>query len=88
MNKTKKLYINLEDYQNGGWFVGVYGTLKQWRNQAMEWCDMDENYEIYNLLKYYKIKNCDLLYFINDYWTIGIEEFNPTIEYDLELTSL
>lgn len=83
-----QLYINLEDYQNDGFAIGYCGTLKQWRKKAMDWSESDSLKETYNALKNYKIKNCDLIYFINDLWEIGIEEFNPTIEYDLEIVYL
>lgn len=83
-----QLYINLADYQGGDFAVGYCGTLKQWREKAMDWSDTDGLKETYNALKNYKIKNCDLIYYINDVWEISIEEFNPTIEYDLEVVYL
>lgn len=84
----KKLYINIADYQGGDFAVGCYGTLIQWRRKAMEWCYMDDNYSLLNALKYYKIKNSELIDFINDFWDIEIVEYNPSQKYDFELCEL
>lgn len=84
----KKLYINVNDYQGGDFAIGCYGTLKQWREKAMEWSDMDDNYSLYNELKYYKIKNAELIDFINNFWDIEIVEFDTKKQYDFELWEL
>lgn len=83
--ENKKLYINIDDYQGGTFALGRIGTLKKWREQAMDWCYMDDNYELYNLLKYYKIKNDRLIEVINDIWSIDIVEYDKNVNYDLEL---
>lgn len=78
----KKQFINIKDLQTTGWAVGCYGTLIQWRKKAMEWADMDGNYGVYNLLKYYKIKNNELIDFINEFWEIYIVEYDKNKNYD------
>ena len=84
----KKMYININDYQGGDFAIGVYGKLIQWRKKAMEWCDMDDNYSLLNALKYYKIKNSELIDFINDFWDIEIVEFDNNKNYEFELWEL
>lgn len=88
----KKLYINIDDKQNGEWALGFCGTLKQWRDAAMAWAFQDDMYSTYNMLKYYKVKNHRLIEFINDIWDIEIIEFNQNTnylnEYGLEIIKL
>ena len=74
----KKLYINIKDYQGANFAIGRCLTLKGWREQAMEWADMDEHTGLYNSLKYYKIKNSELIDFINVLWAIEIVEYNES----------
>ena len=88
----KKLYININDKQNGEWALGCYGTLKQWRETAMAWAFQDDMYNTYNALKYYKIKNDKLIDFLNNNWDIEIVEFDINkedfSEYDFSFTYL
>ena len=68
-----KYYRGVKDYQGGSW--GMYcQSIKGWRETAMCWCDSDENWETYNALKYYKIKNADLIPFIENFWDIKLVE--------------
>lgn len=83
--KNNKLYINVWDYQGGNWAVGEVGNLKHWRTLAMQWADSDESWDLYSALKNYKIKNEDLIKYINDMWEIEIVEFNPLSKDHLEL---
>ena len=80
----KKQFICIKDLQGAGWAIGYYGTFKQWREKAMDWCYIDDNYSLYNMLKYYKIKNSELIDFIQDYWEIEIVEYDKNKDYDLE----
>jgi hypothetical protein len=66
-----KYYRGVEDYQGGTWGMYVQ-SISDWRKSAMCWCDSDGNYELYNALKYYKIKNKDLIEFIEEFWTIKL----------------
>ena len=84
----KKLYININDYQGGTWAIGCCQTLKEWREHAMTWADSDENWGIYNMLKYYKIKNKDLIDFINEYWEIEIVEYKEEYKRGTETSSI
>lgn len=85
-----KLYVNIRDYQSenaghncGGFAFGFVGTIKDWKERALEWCDSDSNIEIYNYIKKHKL-NEDLLEFINDYWDIKIGELNKDNIRELE----
>lgn len=79
----KKLFINIEDNQGSDFAIGCYGTLLQWRRKAMEWCYMDDHYGLERDLKTYKIKNSELIDFINEYWDIGIVEYDTTKDYGI-----
>lgn len=68
-----KYFRGVEDYQGGHWGMFVK-PINEWRKTAMNWCDSDENWEIYNELKYYRIKNKDLIPFIERMWDIKIVE--------------
>lgn len=87
-----KLYININDKPSGEWALGCYGTLKQWRDTAMAWAYLEHIDNAYNKLKYYKIKNKDLIEFINNLCDLEIVEFNINkedfSEYDFSFTYL
>lgn len=71
----KKYYINVNDFQGGSWAFGCVKTLSGWKKIALEWCDADENWELYRIIKTHKLDN-ELLDIINDIWTINIVELN------------
>lgn len=71
----KKYYINVNDYQGGSWAMGCLHTIKEWKQRALEWCDTDENWELYKYIKKHKL-NTELLDIISEYWSINIVEFN------------
>ena len=64
-------YRGIRDYQGGTWGMYVQ-SISDWRKSAMSWCDSDENWELYNALKNYKIKNESLIPLIEDYWSIKL----------------
>lgn len=70
-----KLYINVEDYQGGTWALGQVGTIQEWKEMALSWCDSDENWEMYDFIEKHK-NNVALLDYISDYWSIKIVEFD------------
>lgn len=70
-----KQYINITDYQGGSWYVGVVETIKGWKEIALDWCDTDDNEELYDYINKQK-ENKDLLDFISDVWSIEIVEFD------------
>lgn len=69
-----KKYRVTEDLQGGEFGMYRDYTLKEWRDQAIEWCEMDENYTTARALKRYEIKNRDLIAFIADYWQLEFAE--------------
>ena len=71
----KKYYINVNDYQGGSWAFGIVGTISKWKKIALEWCDADENWELYKEIKQHKLDN-ELLDIINEIWSINIVELN------------
>lgn len=81
---NKKLYINIDDFQNGSWCVGEVGTIKDWQKLALQWCDSDGNEELYSYIKKHK-KNKRLLDLISDIWSIDIVEYDETNEEHLQL---
>ena len=83
----KKYYINFEDKQGGTFGMYCCQTLKGWRDTAMEWADCDDNTGTYYALKNYKIKNSQLLDYINEFWDIDIREITneqaqPILDYE------
>ena len=71
----KKSYINVRDYQGGSWSMGHISTIKEWKEYALQWCDSDENWELYREIKKHKL-DTDLLDIISEIWDIKIIEFN------------
>ena len=70
-----KYYVNIHDFQGGSWAMGCVETIKGWKERALEWCDSDENWELYKDIKKHKL-DTDLLDIISDIWSIEIIEFN------------
>lgn len=79
-----ELYICICDLQGANFAVGCCADLKGWREKACEWCYMDDNYGLERILKNYKIKNRDLIDFIQDFWQIEIVKFDKNIDYEEE----
>ena len=74
----KKYYVNVYDYQGGKWCKGCVGTIEYWKNRAIEWCNMDENFELLDTIKYY-YKNklyTELIDIINNIWSMRIIELD------------
>jgi len=76
-----ELYINIDDYQNTCFAIGRIGTLKQWREQAIEWLDSGYNECLQKKFSKYYIKNKDLIQYINDMFEIEIVKFDKNIDY-------
>lgn len=64
----------VRDLQGGCFGMDRYYTLKEWREQAITWSDMDDDFETVRQLKRYEIKNKDLLDFISGVWGLEFEE--------------
>ena len=84
-----QLYINIDDYQNSDFAIGRIGTLKQWREQAIEWLDSGNNEAMIKLLENHTIQDNELINYINNLWEINIVKYDDKVhyqsEYDLEL---
>lgn len=67
LNEIK--YHVSQDLQGGSFAMGVDFTIEQWCYQAMDWCWIDENYE---LLDYFAKAPATLntLYEISEIWCI------------------
>ncbi len=76
-----ELYINIDDRQGGIFAIGRIGTLKQWREQAIEWFDSENNECLQNKFSKYYIKNKDLIQYINDMFEIEIVKFDKNVDY-------
>lgn len=70
-----KCYVNIADYQGGNWAFGFVGTIKEWQELALTWCDSDENFDLYDAIKQHEL-NEKLLDMISEIWTIEIIELN------------
>lgn len=73
MDKNK-LFINTHDEQGTGWALGRIGTLKDWREQAIDWADGDDAEGTVEELK--GTKDSDLIDVINEIWSICIKPIN------------
>lgn len=79
-----KLYINVNDYQGGTWALGQVGTIQDWKEIALCWCDSDESWELYDFINEHK-NDVDLLKIISDYWDIEIVGFDENNREHIEL---
>lgn len=66
------LYYVAEDYQHTDFGMQRNYTIQEWREQALEWADMDENDGLIETLN--TIKDEDLLDFISEIWQIRFEK--------------
>lgn len=67
----KDLYVNIDDYQGTDFAIGRTGTIEQWREQALEWLDVNDFTEdYYNYLK--NLEYDKVIQEINDMWQINI----------------
>jgi len=67
---NKDLYVCIRDYQGGSFGMYRAFTIEEWRENALEWCDSDDNEELYNTLKTLPQKY--VIDYINDIWQIEI----------------
>lgn len=71
----KEKYYVSHDYQGGSFGQDRELTIDEWREQALDWVDMDEYYELVEYIK--SIHNEDLLDFMSEFWEI---EFSRVID--------
>lgn len=69
---NKETYFVAEDYQRTEFGMQRNYTLQEWREQAIEWADMDENDDLIAVLE--TIKDEKLLDFISEIWQIRFEK--------------
>lgn len=81
---NNELYININDYQGGTWALGQVGTIQDWKEIALEWCDSDESWEMYDYIEQHE-NNEELLGEISCHWDIEIVKFDENNEEHLEL---
>lgn len=66
------IYRVVEDLQGGEFGMGRDFTIEEWREQAIEWAEMDEHYGIIETLKVMKKDN--VIDFISEIWALRFEE--------------
>ena len=67
-----RLYINIHDNQGTGWALGRIGTIKDWREQAMDWADSDGNEELYDAVR--DLREDEVVEYVSDVWDICIKD--------------
>ena len=72
MFEEDKLYVNIHDNQGTGWALGRIGTVEQWREQAMDWADSDDNEETYDTLR--DLRKDEVIEYVSDVWDICIKD--------------
>lgn len=82
-----KLYINVHDYQGTTWALGEVGTIQDWKELALEWCDSDESWGMYDYIEKHE-NNEDLLKEISCHWDIEIVEFDENNAEHIELKNM
>ena len=84
-----KHYRVIKDLQGGEFGMYRIYTEEQWREQALEWAEMDEHYGLIKTLK--KLPTDKILPFISDIWALEFaeiddEHFNDIKEKDIYYT--
>ena len=69
---NKETYFVAEDYQHTEFGMQRNYTLQEWREQAIEWADMDEHDGLIDTLN--TIDDNELLDFISEIWQIRFEK--------------
>lgn len=82
MEWNNDIYVNVHDNQGTGWALGRIGTIKQWREQAMEWADSDDNEELLESLP--NLRDDEVLDFISDIWDINIKAMSEVTAEEFE----
>lgn len=83
----KKRYIVIEDRQGGEFGMYRDYTLEQWKEQAIDWADMDDWDDAQNLFDGIT-KASEIIAFIDDTWEITLVELNNSEEVTDYLKSL
>lgn len=69
-------YRVVKDYQGGNFGMNRDFTIEQWVKQALEWCYVDENDALAELLvfNYHNMKGTEILDFISEIWAIEFKK--------------
>lgn len=67
-----KKYRVIRDLQGGEFGMGRDYTIEEWREQAIEWADMDENDDLIAVLEV--LKEDKVIEFIGVLWALEFEE--------------
>ena len=79
----KKIYRVVKDLQGGDFAMGIYQSVEDWRQQALNWAFSDGNDAIYNELR--DIDEKDVMDYIAEFWTLEFEEldvYSRNYDYD------
>lgn len=75
MEKVERKYICVRDRQGGSFALGRTQTAEEWRQNALQWCEQDDNEEYAKFLKTLpKSKVVNEIEFMWDLEIIPIEE--------------
>lgn len=67
-------YRVIKDLQGGCFGMDRDFTVEEWREQAIEWADMDDNEELIAVLEC--LKDEKVIPFIADFWELEFEAVN------------
>ena len=73
-DKTMTKYRVIKDLQGGSFGMYRDFTVEKWREQAIEWADMDDNEELIAVLEC--LKDEKVIPFIADFWELEFEAVN------------
>lgn len=68
----KVKYKVTKDLQGGEFGMYRELTIEQWRNQAIEWAEMDDNYDLVDILN--KLKPRDVINYISEVWELEFKK--------------
>lgn len=72
-----KRYLVVKDLQGSGTFgMNRVLTNKEWKEQALDWCYVDDNGEMYKYFREQKASE-KLTMFIGEFWDLLIEKYDP-----------
>lgn len=74
----EKKYICIRDLQGGEFAVGYSMTVEEWRGQAMEWAESDNNEGLVESLE--TLNSDEVINFIIDFWELEIVESSDLVE--------
>ena len=82
MEWNNDIYVNVHDNQGTGWALGRILTLKDWRDQAIDWAEADGNEEVQEMI--IDARDDEVLDLISDIWDIQIKAMNEVTAEEFE----